>query len=130
MKAFLIGYSVKVQRLSIGKRGLSHHAVSSPKICFILKFTFFMYSYQITPKAKYRPSQIGILFCRTIGKITSEDRITPHLSAWLSCRDDCHEFGLFGGLGGVEKLLIRPINLSPRNNFFYLLFYNLITKVD
>jgi hypothetical protein len=29
----------------------------------------------------------------------------------ITCRDDCHEFELFGGLGGVEKLLRQLTSL-------------------
>ena len=49
---------------------------------------------------------VGISYEVLFGKISSEVRKTPHFSAGLSCRDDCLEFELFGGLGGVEGLPI------------------------
>lgn len=61
-------------------------------------------------------------FVELLGKISSEVRITPHFSAGLSCREDCRQFELLGGLGGGKKVLISENRIGQKYYFGFRIF--------
>ena len=100
----------------------TENLVHSKVYIFHIEFS----NYSLKRNADPHRSEFSIV--ELLGKISSEFRKTPHFSAGLSCREDCHKFELFGGFRGGKKVLISENGSGQKFYFGFRIFEKIGTE--